>query len=459
MYPVKSGTFARRAALLFSTLLLASCATRTPTPVAVSAPYTAAVKVAASDTQAAVEAKYSASVVVWHPEAGFAVLALTHPLSGLRALSVKGVPAVSEPNAQMFEASGTASAWSGHTDTLHAQGQAYVWSGGQAYVWSGGQAYVWSGGQAYVWSGGQAYVWSGGANVPFGLSQNVAAWNQIGLPTAWSAAPNLGEAVKVAVIDSGIDLNHAVFQGSLADPADRWDFVDNDAVPQDEGTFTDGAFGHGTEVAGIVLQVAPHAKIMPLRVLAPDGSGDQTTVAQAIDFAVRHGAQVINLSLGSTEATETIRTMIDYATSQGVNVTSSSGNTGDTAVTYPARYARDAGTAGDLSISVGSVGAQDTKSAFSTYGESVELVAPGEQVWGPVPGNLMSFWSGTSMAAPMVAGALALARGQHLNTTPAAMTAALVNSGTAIDALNPSYTGKLGRRLNVGVFLQALTQP
>lgn len=429
---------------LLGVLLLASCgAPNTQTPVAATYRYTAAVPVEAGATESGIAARYGGTVVVWHPEAGFAVLGLSRPIpeGQLRGLSLNGTPdetVVSEPNSELFEASGTSSAWS---DDLNAAGSASIWSGGSASIWSGGSA----------------VIWSGGTGVVGGIPENTPAWTQIGLPAAWLAAPKLGQGVKVAVIDSGIDLAHPMFQGALVSPADQWDFVGNDAVPQEEGTFTDAAYGHGTNVAGIVLQLAPHAQIMPLRALRPDGSGDQTTVAAAINYAVLHGAQVINLSLGSTQKTQVIQTMIQYATARGVNVVASSGNTGDTRVTYPAQYARDGGNSGDLTFSVGSVDPSDHKSSFSTYGGSIELAAPGERVWGPVPGNLFSYWSGTSMAAPMVAGALALGRAQAPTLAPAALSAALLQTAAPLNILNPGTP--IGARLNVGAFVQAITLP
>jgi len=399
--------------------------------------------VSTNDTQLSVSQKYAGSVLVWQPEAGFAVLGLQQPLpeSQKRTLSLDNTPVTAEPNQGVFGASGTSSAWAGKSGAMDAAGRAYIWSGGRAYIWSGGRAYIWSGGTGAVG----------------GIPENSASWEQIGLPAAWAAAPNLGEGVKVAVIDSGIDLNHEMFQGSLVGPDDQWDFVGNDAVPQEEGTFTDEAFGHGTNVAGIVLQMAPHAKIMPLRVLAPDGSGDATTVAQAINFAVMHGAQVINLSLGSVEKTDVIQKMIQFATSKGINVIASSGNTGDDHITYPAQYAGAGGSTGQFSVSVGSVDWKDRKSDFSTYGDKLEVVAPGEKVWGPVPGNLFSYWSGTSMASPMVAGALALARGQTLIVKPVDLTKNLLATTTDIDKLNQKYAHKIGGRLDIGAFIQAVT--
>ncbi|MFC4454688.1 S8 family serine peptidase [Deinococcus sonorensis] len=428
---------------LTAMLLVAGCAQQSsqapPTARGTQYPYTTAVAVSATDTQAQIAQRYGGTVLVWQPDAGLAVLGLTHAPDSkrLQALGLTDLPVI-EPNQNVYDASGTASAWAGQDPHLDAAGRAYVWSGGRAYVWSGGRAYVWSGGNGVVG----------------GLSENSEAWNQIGLPAAWAAAPKLGEGVKVAVIDSGIDLNHEMFQGSLVDPADRWDFVGNDPVPQEEGGFTDEAFGHGTNVAGIVLQIAPHAKIMPLRVLSPDGSGDATTVAQAINFAVMHGAQVINLSLGSVEKADVIQKMITFANSKGINVVASSGNTGDERITFPAQQAD-----GKYAMSVGSVDHGDHKSSFSTYGDKLDVTAPGEMVWGPVPGNLCSYWSGTSMAAPMVAGSVALARGQSLAVKPEELTDTLLRMSKDIQPLNPKYGKKLKRRLDVGRFIQAVTLP
>ncbi len=404
--------------------------------------YSTSVSITDADTQAAVEQRYGATAVVWRPDAGFAVLGLHHKPQGgpLQAQDLNGAALTYADNQNAFGASGTSSAWSGKAVQLD----------------SAGRARVWSGGRAYVWSGGRARVWSGGSGTVGGIPENSATWSQIGLPAAWAAAPNLGEGVTVAVIDTGIDLQHEMFQGALVSPKDQWDFVGNDAVPQEEGDFPDEGFGHGTNVASIVLQIAPHAKIMPLRALAPDGGGDETAVAQAINFAISHGAQVINLSLGSTTKSDVIKKMIKYAADKGVSVIASSGNTGDDRVTYPAREATD-----DYTMGVGSVNSKDVKSDFSTYSDKIGVMAPGEMVWGPVPGNLFSYWSGTSMASPMVAGSIALALGQTLKAgvTPKALTGLVIKTSRNITVPNLIYLNKVTRRLDVGSFIRATTQP
>ncbi|WP_309571341.1 S8 family serine peptidase [Deinococcus sp.] len=433
-------THLKAATAILTLAILAGCAQTTLSSAPPAAfPYTSAVPVGIADTQGSIEQRYGGQVVVWRPEAGFAVLGLSHQAGHTLAAQALGSAAVSvEPNVNVYDASGTSSAWSGQSTRVDGAGRAVIWSGGRAVIWSGGRAVIWSGGSGTVG----------------GIPENTGSWLQIGLPEAWAAAPRLGEGVKVAVIDSGIDLKHEMFQGALAAPADQWDFVDGDAVPQEEGTFGDAGFGHGTSVAGIVLQIAPHAKVMPIRALRSDGSGDETSIAQAIDFAVAHGAQVINLSLGSVEKSDVIAHMVKYATDQGVSVIASSGNSGNDKITAPARDAD-----GKKSLGVGSVDKNDQKSSFSTYGDKLDVTAPGETVWGPVPGNYFSYWSGTSMASPMVAGAVALALGQNLRVDRKELLTTLLNTATDIRPLNRAYGNKVKRRLDVGTFIVAATRP
>ncbi|WP_240741700.1 S8 family serine peptidase [Deinococcus sp. KSM4-11] len=327
--------------------------------------------------------------------------------------------------------------------------------GGALTATMGGAIGIWSGGAIGIWSGGAIGIWSGGTYNP--LPQNSAVWTKIGLEKAHTLAPKLGAGVTVAVIDTGIDLNHPAFKGLLSAPATWHDFYANDDLPEEEGTLGTGAYGHGTNVAGIILQVAPAAKVMPLRVLGPDGSGDVAMVSQAIDWAVSHGAQVVNLSLGSTENSTIIQGAIARATAQGVLVVSSAGNENRDQITYPAALARNEGTAGDLALSVGSVSLSDVKSTFSNYAKALELVAPGENVYAPAPDGRMASWSGTSMAAPMVSGGLALALGQPLYFLPKYLPSTLAYTASDVyhSAGNTPYKDKLGvrGRLDLATFL------
>ena len=368
---------------LLLTLLLTACGVG-PAPSTAPAEFSsvASIDIPADAEQAQIEAQYGGTAVVFRPEAGFAVLAFTRRHDGLTTLSTSA-------NQNTFA-----------TPEASAGGRS-IWGGGRS-IWGGG----WD-----TWSSGRS-IWGGGA--PTTLTQNLGLWDQVNLPEGQSLAPNLGSGVKVAVIDTGIDLSHPAFSGRLA-PASEWkDFVDGDNYPQE---VAGDAYGHGTGVAGVILQVAPRATILPLRVLGGDGLGDTDDVAAAIDWAFSRGADVINLSLGTTVDVAALQNVINYVTSRGVYVVSSSGNTGDRSVTYPAANA-DLGS-GDgkyLSLGVGSVSSGDKKSGFSTYGDRLELVAPGESLYTPAPDAQVGYWSGTSFAAPIASGALALGAGEKLSS-------------------------------------------
>jgi subtilisin family serine protease len=303
-----------------------------------------------------------------------------------------------------------------------------VFSGSGQLATMSGSISAWAGGSISAWAGGSISAWAGGIFVPMPL--NTIKWQKLNLQQAQTLAGNLGAGIKVAVIDSGIDLQHPAFQGGLVPASEMWDYVGNDAVPQEEGVLgTDAAYGHGTSVAGIILQIAPKAKILPLRVLGPDGSGDVLNVAAAINRAIQAGAAIINLSLGSNTNSQAVNDAISAATLRGIFVISSSGNTNNQNVTFPANQANvDTTLTGQYSLSVSSVDANDDKSLFSTWGTSLEISAPGEVVFGPVPENRMGAWSGTSMSAPMVSATLALALGQSSSLYFANLTTKLKNT-------------------------------
>ena len=316
---------------------------------------------------------------------------------------------------------------------------------------SGSRAF-WAGGSLLAWSGGSRAYWAGGTYEP--IPQNSGLWNTVHLRQAQILAPNLGAGVTVAVIDTGLDLSHPAFAGSLTDPTTWKDYVGGDTFPQDQGILGFGGFGHGTNVAGIILQIAPKAKIMPLRVLGSDGSGDVLNVASAITWAGAHGANVINLSLGSTSSSSAVQDAIKAVTARNILVTSSAGNANVDKITFPAAISSNV----DGVLSVGSVTPQDVKSAFSNYSQNLQMVAPGEYVYAPAPGNMMAAWSGTSQAAPMAAGALALALGQTLKVSFGSLTDTLKDSTFNVytNPLNNPYAKdeKLGSgRLDLSAFL------
>jgi thermitase len=392
--------------------------------------YIATVDISTADAPEAIAAAYGGDVVTWLPQAGFAVLGFHATPDGIRPLSttetdlnqdVVGVPdeVIDDEEA---EAAGV-NAWAGGVN-----------------AWAGG---------VNAWAGG-VNAWAGGVDNPF--PGNAHAWAQIGLGQAQELATQLGQGVLVAVIDTGVDLNHSGFAGRLS-PASTWlDLVDDDTYPHEgyepvlrngqwvlEPTGTGAYFGHGTAAAGIVLQAAPLATILPIRVLDSRGRGDASNIVKAIDHAVAQGAQVINLSLGTKNSVRAIQAMVDYAHGLGVIVVASSGNSGNTRVTYPAVTA--AQSAYVHAIGVGSVDADDQRSSFSTYGTDLEMLAPGSGIATLFPGEATAYVNGTSFAAPWVSGVAALALGAG-SVAPAQP---IVDASTDIDAVNPAFAGLLGK--------------
>ena len=304
-----------------------------------------------------------------------------------------------------------------------------------------------------AWAGGNT-AWAGGTSMGGSinaLAANAPAWTKLDLANGQKLAPLLGQGIKVAVLDTGIDITHPAFAGHL-DVASGWDYVGNKATPQEVNWSSSGysaSYGHGTAVAGIILQVAPNATIVPFRVLNPNGSGRLSNIIMAVNDATKYGAKVINMSLGTTTASAALSVAIKSAISSGVMVVASSGNSGDNNVSYPARYAPDMQLAlGGGLISVGSIGLDDKKSGFSTCGLSLDILAPGEAVATTFPNSQRTTATGTSFAAPMVSGAVALAMSNgRINV--AALYKSIRASATA--PTDPLFWRQMGSgTLNVG---------
>ncbi len=376
--------------------LLSSCGTQitqidTTTP-ARGEQYVITVAATNQDTIASLEAQYKGHISAFHPDAGFAVLSTNQASRGTSVRSVgNNLDAIANPEEPLdpsAEALGL-SAWSTGVSG---------WSSGSG-TWASG------------WN-----TFASGETVPNLPSQNNDTFNRIGVPEAHAISKNFGAGIKVAVIDTGVDVNHPALVNNLA-PSTEWrDYVDSDNIPNDEpGVLaTPGrAYGHGTAVSGIILQVAPKATILPFRVLDPRGKGDLSNVVKAIDQAILSGAQIINLSLGSTRADLALEQEIAYAKTKGVYVLAAAGNNGKGA-DYPARNSYQDSVSGYL-FGIGSINSSEALSSFSARGEGVSAYAPGEQIYTLLPSNRVGYATGTSFATPMVAGAFALAMSELTN--------------------------------------------
>jgi subtilisin family serine protease len=253
-----------------------------------------------------------------------------------------------------------------------------------------------------------------------------------------------GAGVRVAVLDTGVDTGHPLLAGRLLP---GFDFVDFDNDPSEVGSRANAGFGHGTHVAGLIAMVAPAAKIMPIRVLDPDGVGNAWVLAEALLYALDpdgnpntdDGAHIINLSLGSltrTRLMDTIALIVSCgaevdgdpiadradpgydddrsrcATGNGAVIVAAAGNDGSPDVKeYPAAE----GAYGLMSV--GASTSARKLALFSNNGSWVDIAAPGEGITSAVPGGYGT-WSGTSMASPLAAGTAALVRALDFKVTP-----------------------------------------
>ncbi len=269
------------------------------------------------------------------------------------------------------------------------------------------------------------------------------------------------KGIKVAVLDTGAQLSHPRLEANFR-KVKRYDFVDNDATPSDQRYYENEAgvsvkgqlAGHGTHVSGIVDQVAPGAKIMPLRVLDPDGRGGVYTVARAINFAMMdvHDVDVINLSLGTSKHSKLIEEMVGKATEEeNIVVVAAAGNSGAEEPHYPAAGAYGTGGVDPLSppkeglLAVTSVDGGMVKSNFANFGNWVGISAPGENIRSTYLGDRYAIWTGTSMATPFVSGQAALIRADSGPISPVKIEEAIRNSARSIAAENELLlAGKLG---------------
>lgn len=228
-------------------------------------------------------------------------------------------------------------------------------------------------------------------------------WNLPLIETLQGWQLNRGSAdVKVAVVDTGVDLNHPDLQHQLVD---GYNFVDNNKPPADD-------VGHGTHVAGIISALVNNHEgvagmtwynpIIPVKALDHTGAGSTYTVSQAIIWAADHGAQVINLSLGNYAQAQFLHDAIKYAFDKDVLIIAASGNDNTEKPGYPAAYPEV--------FAVAATDPQKNKAPFSNFGDYIDVAAPGVNIASTFMNNQYAALSGTSMASPHVAALAALIR-------------------------------------------------
>jgi subtilisin family serine protease len=287
--------------------------------------------------------------------------------------------------------------------------------------------------------------------------------------------------VTVGVIDTGVDMSHPDLSrnvwanpgescaGCATDGADNdgngyvddvhgWNFVSGTPNPADDN-------GHGTHVAGIIAAAGNNgtgiagvdwnARIMPLKFLDASGQGTTADAITALLYATANGARVTNNSYGGDSYSQAMADAIAYAGAHGVLFVTAAGNSGadlDASPSYPASYQLP------NVITVAATDNTDSLAYFSDVGAaSVDLGAPGVDVYSTWPGGGYRMESGTSMAAPAVAGAAALVESADPSATPAGVRALL--DGTAHAVPDLAGVTRSGGRLDVNAALRCANTP
>ena len=292
--------------------------------------------------------------------------------------------------------------------------------------------------------GQQRISWARGGSADEYAAQWAGAY--LGLPAAHAVTQ--GSGIVVAVLDTGIDRTHPALMGRVLP---GYDFVEMDTIPDEVGASGgDITYGHGTHVAGLVTLAAPAAQILPIRVLDRDGAGNIWVLAEALAYAVNpdgdldtpDGADVINLSISTLRRTELLEEIMRdvicdgdddddgddgeededeegnsrratdddeclAGVGRGAVVVAAAGNRGSDTPEYPAAE----GLAGLLAVAANTEAG--ALASFSNFGAWVHVTAPGDRILSSVPANDYGVWSGTSMAAPLVAGLAALVRATY----------------------------------------------
>ncbi len=228
--------------------------------------------------------------------------------------------------------------------------------------------------------------------------------------------------IKIAIIDSGIDLNHPDLKSKIVSGTN---IVSPGSQPMDDN-------GHGTHVAGIaaaatdssmgISGVAPGCSLMPVKALK-NGAGTDIDIAEGIVWAADHGADVINISIGLYTKSTAMERAVKYAINKNVVVVSSAGNDSKNSTIHLPSMIKGV-------IEVSATTKQDKFASFSNYGQQISVSAPGDNIYSTMPTYNVTLTSeaggkkgygtlsGTSMASPMVAGLAALLKSQNKALTP-----------------------------------------
>ncbi|SFD86568.1 Serine protease, subtilisin family [Lentibacillus persicus] len=227
--------------------------------------------------------------------------------------------------------------------------------------------------------------------------------DRIRMPEAWELERGSDE-ITVAVLDSGVDRDHPDLEGRVLP---GYDVVNDKPDPTDN-------LGHGTRVAGIIAANPDspgitgmdfNVNILPIKVVNADGEIASQDVQKGIYYAIEHGADIINMSLGANQYSELEEEAIAAAEEAGITLVAAAGNDGLNRPFYPASYPGV--------ISVSATDKNDERPWFSNYGRYVDIAAPGLSIYSTALNGEHTIDDGTSFSAPMISGMSALLKAAH----------------------------------------------
>ena len=314
-------------------------------------------------------------------------------------------------------------------------------------------------------------------------------FNLINIEPSWSNDIKVNKEIIVAVLDSGVDLDHPDLENSLwtnikeipndgidndgntyIDDFNGWDFIDSDNIPEPEidSEYDFIAVNHGTVISGIIaaesnnsgiVGISPQAKIMPLRILNEKGAGNTLVLTQAINYAIENRADIINLSLVGEFYNNDLKEAIIDAYNNGIIIVAASGNEENVGLNLDEKPQYPVCDIDDINrvLGVAAVDNQKKLTSFSNYGKScVDISAPGTGFYSTVYHNAnnnkfskyySASWSGTSVAAPIVSATAALIKMNYPHLRPDIIYTILKDSASNLKVSNPLNYKHLGAGL------------
>ena len=265
----------------------------------------------------------------------------------------------------------------------------------------------------------------GSQTLPWGV-------DRIDAERIWSTTT--ADTVKVAIIDTGVDLDHPDLAANIKGGVNTIDALQS----------ADDDNGHGSHVTGTVaalnntfgvVGVGPAIDIYAVKALNSTGGGFLSDVIEGLQWSVDNNIKVVNMSLGLTVDVIAFHNTIIAAQNAGITIVAAAGNSGpaDNTVYYPAKYPEV--------VAVAAINQSNGQSAYSSRGPEIDLAAPGDSIYSTVRGGSYATYTGTSMSSPHVAGAAALVLATHPSLTPAQVQAHLQSTAERLLNLSTNQQG------------------